>query len=127
MFDSQSAPSGLFTSLRKLLDTGLATLQNRAELLSVEFREEKDHALELVIWLTMVLFFAIMAVLLLSATIIFVFREDLRIYAAAGLTLIYLVGAIWSFLGVRTRLKSRPLPFSATVEEIRKDREWLLK
>jgi len=127
MFDSQPASSGLFTSLRKLLDTGLATLQNRAELLSVEFKEEKDHAIELGIWLTMVLFFSIMALIVLTATIILLFPQDLRVYAAGAITLLYLIGAVWSFLGLRSRLKSRPLPFSATVEEIKKDREWLHK
>jgi uncharacterized membrane protein YqjE len=127
MFDSQSASPGLFTSLRKLLDTGLAALQTRAELLSVEFKEEKDHAAEMLIWLMMVVFFAIMAALLLSATIIVLFPEGLRVYAAGGLTLIYFAGAIWSFAGLRTRLKNRPIPFSATVEEFKKDREWLLK
>ena len=127
MFDSQPGSSGFFTSLRKILDSGLATLQTRAELLSVEFKEEKDHALELMTWLMMLLFFGIMAVLVLSATIILLFREDLRVYAAIGLALLYLAGAIWSLMGLRKRLKERPMPFSATVEEIRKDREWLVK
>ena len=93
----------------------------------MEFKEEKDHALELMTWLMMLLFFGIMAVLVLSATIILLFREDLRVYAAIGLALLYLAGAIWSLMGLRKRLKERPMPFSATVEEIRKDREWLVK
>ena len=50
MPESETAGNGLLSSLRKLLDTGLATVQNRAELLAVEFQEEKDHAIELIMW-----------------------------------------------------------------------------
>ena len=127
MFDSQTAGPGLLTSLRKLLDTGLAAVQNRAELLAVEFQEEKDHAIELIIWVMALLCFAIMTLLLLSAAIILVFPEHLRAYAAGGLAVIYLAGGVWSFFRLRSRLKNRPIPFSATVDEIKKDREWLVK
>ena len=71
--------------------------------------------------------FALMTLLILSVTIILIFPADLCAYAAGGLALIYLSGAIWSFVQLRTRLKNRPIPFSATIEEIKKDREWLLK
>jgi len=127
MFDSQPASPGLFTSLRKLLDTGLGILQNRAELLVVEFQEEKDNAIGLTIWLMAALFFAIMTVIVLTVTIVLIFPEELRVYAAGGFALIYLIGAVWALLGLKTRLKNRPLPFSATLDEIKKDREWLLK
>jgi len=127
MPESETAGNGLFSSLRKLLDTGLATVQNRAELLAVEFQEEKDHAIELILWLMALLCFALMTLLILSVTIILIFPADLRAYAAGGLALIYLSGAIWSFVQLRTRLKNRTIPFSATIEEIKKDREWLLK
>ena len=127
MFDSEPASPGLLSSLRRLLDTGLAALQNRAELLAVEFKEEKDHAIELVLWVMAVLVFAIMTLVVLTATLILIFAQELRVYVAGVLTLLYLAGAIWAFLGLRTRLKNRSLPFSATVEEIKKDREWLLK
>ena len=127
MFNSEPASSSLTTSLRKLIDTGLAALQNRAELLSVEFQEEKDAVIETVMWVTALLFFAIMAVIVLTATIILIFPQDLRVYVAGVLALLYLAGAVWAFLGLRTRLKNRSIPFSASVQEIRKDREWLLK
>jgi len=127
MFESETAGNGLLSSLRKLLDTGLATVQNRVELLAVEFKEEKDHAIELIIWVMALLCFALMTLLILSVTIILVFPEQLRAYAAGGLALIYLAGAVWSFLQLRTRLKNRPIPFSSTIEEIKKDREWLTK
>jgi len=127
MFDSEPASPGLFTSLRKLLDTSLGVLQNRAELLAVEFQEEKDRAAELFIWAVAVLFFAIMSVLVVTATIIFLFPESSRVYAAGGLAVIYLAGAVWAALGLKARLKQPAIPFASTVAEIKKDREWLLK
>jgi len=127
MFNSEPASPGLLNSVRKLLDTGLATLQTRAELVAVEFKEEKDHALELMLWATVVFFFAIMAGIVLTATVIIAFPENKRVYVAGVFALLYLVGAVWAFLGLRTRLKRQPFPFSATVDEIKRDREWLIK
>jgi len=127
MFNSEPASPGLLTSVRKLLDTGLATVQNRAELAAVEFKEEKDHALELMLWATVVFFFAVMTGIVLTATIIFAFPEDRRIYVAGVFAVLYLAGGVWAFLGLRTRLNKQPVPFSATVDEIKKDREWLTK
>ena len=127
MVDSEPASPGLFSSLRKLLDTGLATLQNRAELLAVEFQEEKDNVIQLAMWVAALLFFSIMAVIVFTATIILIFPEELRVYVAGALTVLYLLGALWAFLGVRARLKHRAIPFSATVDEIKKDREWLVR
>jgi len=122
-----SEPAGLFGSARNLIDTGLAAVQNRAELLSVEFKEEKDHILEVGFWLTFALFFGIMTVLVLTATVILLFSEEYRIYAAGAFCIVYLAGTIWAILGLRKRLQSRPVPFAATVEELKKDREWLLR
>ncbi len=127
MLNSEPASARVLASLRRLLRTALGAAQNRAELLAVEFQEEKDQAIEVIIWLMAVLFFAVMAVLVLTATVILLFREEKRIYVTGGLAFIYLLGAFWSFLGLRTRMKHRPIPFSASVEELKKDREWLLK
>src|SRR5437588_11365990 len=105
MLDSEPASAlGLLTSLRKLLDTGLASLQNRAELLVVEFHEEKDHAVELLLWVIAVLFFASMTGLAFTATIILLFPEGKpRALVAGGLSILYLIGGLWASLGLRAR------------------------
>ena len=127
MHNSEPASPGLLPSLRTLLDTGLTLLQNRAELLAVEFQEEKDNVIAVAIWVVAALFFAMMTVLVLTATIVLLFPDELRVYAAGGLGILYLIGAVWSITSLKSRLKHRPLPFSATLEEMKKDREWLLK
>ena len=116
---------GLFDSARRLLDNALGAFYNRVELLAVEFKEEKTNVVELFICVAATLFFAMMTVIVLTATIILLFSEEWRIYAAGGFCVIYLSGAISSFLWLKSRLKQGGLPFSESLNELKKDREWL--
>ena len=116
---------GLFDSARRLLDNALGAFYNRVELLAVEFKEEKTNVVELFICVAATLFFAMMTVIVLTATVILLFREEWRIYAAGGFCLVYFIGAICSFLWLKSRLKQGGLPFSESINELKKDREWL--
>ena len=116
---------GLFDSARRLLDYAFGAFYNRVELLAVEFKEEKTNVVELFICVAATLFFAMMTVIVLTATVILLFREEWRIYAAGGFCVIYFIGAIWSFLWLKSRLKQGGLPFSESINELKKDREWL--
>jgi uncharacterized membrane protein YqjE len=122
-FDHQSP--GLFDSGRRLLDHALGALSNRVELLAVEFKEEKTNVVELFICIAAALFFAMMTVIVLTATIVLLFPESSRVYAAGGFCFVYLVGAIWSFLRLKSRLKQSGLPFAESINELKKDRQWL--
>src|SRR2546428_13956933 len=73
---------GLFDSARRLLDHAFGAFSNRVELLAVEFKEEKTNVVELFICVAATLFFAMMTVIVLTATVILLFREEWRIYAA---------------------------------------------
>jgi uncharacterized membrane protein YqjE len=53
------------------------------------------------------------------------FDGERRLYAAGGFCVLYLAGAVGAFLKVKSRLRETSLPFSDTIEEMRKDREWL--
>lgn len=117
--------TGFTHSVRRLLDTGLGILQNRIELFAVEVREEKTHIVELFLWLSLALFLGMMAVVVLTATIILLFNEEKRVYVAGAFCLLYFAGAVWGFLGLRARLKESGLPFAETINEVKKDREWL--
>src|SRR3954468_22587409 len=120
----QDSP-GLFDSGRRLLDHALGAFSNRVELLAIEFKEEKTNVVELFICVAAALFFAMMTVIVLTATVILLFPEEWRGYAAGGFCAVYLIGAIWSFLQLRTRLKQSGVPFAETINELKKDREWL--
>ncbi len=115
----------MFHLLRKVMRTGWDTIQNRGELFLVELQEEKNNAIELFIWAGAVCFLAVMFLVVLTATIILIFPDDLRVYAAGGFCVLYLAGAILALLNLKALVRTAALPFSETVAEVRKDREWL--
>lgn len=116
--------SGIAASLARALDTALATVQNRLELFSVELREEKYRLVELLVLAGGILALALMALALLTFTIVFVLPEEARVMALIGLTLIYAVAIGLGIRTLRARLKSW-VPFSGTLGELQKDRACL--
>lgn len=120
-----SKPPGMFHLLRKVMGTGWDAIQNRGELFLVELQEEKNRAIELFIWAGAVCFLAVMFLVVLTATIILIFPDDLRVYAAGGFSVLYLAGAILALLNLKALVRTAALPFSETIAEVRKDREWL--
>ncbi len=122
---SNDHPPGLGSSARRLADNALAAVQTRVELFALELREEKTSAIELLIWVCTALFFAMMAVIVVTASVILLFPAEGRVYAAAGFAFIYTLAAIWAFTRLRNRLKHQEPPFAETINEFRKDREWL--
>lgn len=103
----------------------VSALQNRAELLAVELREENLRVVELFIWGLAACFLGMMFLIVGTFAVIWVFPEDKRIYAALGFCVIYLVAAVLAVLNLRALAKSASTPFSDSVDEIKKDVEWL--
>jgi uncharacterized membrane protein YqjE len=116
-------PPGPLRLIRKLSATGLGALQNRAELLAVEWQEERSRLAELLVWTVGLLFLGIMGAILLTAILIFLFPAELRLYAAAGFALLYLAGAAVAWFNLRSLLRQEP--FSETIGQVKKDRLWL--
>src|SRR5215831_14687328 len=108
MTESNHKPPGWSTLLRTLASTVLGTLENRGELLSVEWQEERLRMAELLVRGVAFLFMAMMVVMLLTATIIFLFPEGARLYAAAGFILLYLLGAVVAGFGLRSVILEQP-------------------
>ncbi len=123
MSETNNHSPGLGTLLGRLTRTGVGALQNRVELLALEWREERLRMTEMMAWTVALLFLAMLGMLLLTATIIFLFPSEWRIYDAAGFTLFYLGGAVGAWFGLRKILKHEP--FEATIDELKKDRAWL--
>lgn len=118
-------PPSLLSLLRKAALTGLGALQNRGELFLVELQEEKNRVVELFIWVAAVCFGGIMFMGVLTATIILLVPRDSRVYAAGGFALFYLVVTILALLNLKALVKKAALPFSSTVDEVKRDQEWL--
>lgn len=116
---------GIFASLRRLGDAGLALLQNRVELFAVDLEEQKVRLTRLLVLVAVAVFFANTALLVITATIIFMVSEAARAPVMIGLSVLYLLAAVVAFLVLRKELKDAPPPFEGTVNEIKKDRQWL--
>jgi uncharacterized membrane protein YqjE len=125
MAEGGANPPSLPELGRKLLLTGFSALHNRGELLQVELQEEKNRVIELFIWAGAVCILGMMFLLVLTATIVLLFREDLRVYAAGGFSLLYLTGAVLALLNLKAHVKNAALPLADTMAEVKKDREWL--
>jgi uncharacterized membrane protein YqjE len=123
MRDHEEQGPGPTVLLRKLAQTGLGALRNRGELLLVELQEEKERLVAAFVWTAALLFSGFMGVMLLTATVIFLFPEAYRLWAAGGFAVLYLGGAVASVFIVKGLLKETP--FAETIEQVRKDGEWL--
>src|SRR5215813_82371 len=123
MLDTDQQPPGLLTAAARLARIGLAAAQNRVELFALEWGEERILMMGVLVWATAFVLMGVLTVLLFTVTIIFLFPQDLRIYAVVGFALLYLVGAIATGLGLRNVVKREPFPES--LAQIKKDRAWL--
>jgi len=108
---------------RRTAATIVGALQNRAELFVVEFEEENDRVLKMVLFGVGSLFFLGMAILLLTGTIIFMVPEEYRVYAAGGFSALYLIGGIAAALTVKSLVKKAP--FAESLKQLKKDAEIL--
>ena len=115
----------MFAPARRLLDTALAAAQNRLELLSVELKEERVRLVELLLWTAAAVFFAVMALTVLTFAVVFLFWESARGYVLVALGLIYSTAALWSFVKLRNKLKNEAAPFAESLSELKKDRACL--
>jgi uncharacterized membrane protein YqjE len=108
---------------RRTLGTIVGALENRAELFTVEFQEENDRLLKMVIYAIAALMLAMMGLLLVTGTVIFLMPEQYRVYAAGGFALLYLGGAGAAVLTIKSLVKKAP--FSESLKQIKKDAELL--
>lgn len=129
MAEADQPSRGLFGSLAGMFDTLLATVQNRLELFAVELQEEKCRLIEALVWAAAVIFLAIMAVTMLTLTVVFwagiILGEEALFWTLGGFTLLYVTVAYGAFRALKQRLCKRPLPFAETIAELKKDRECL--
>lgn len=123
MAENNDHVPGFITLLRKIGKTGLGAIQNRGELLAVEWREENARLTEILVWAFGLAFLAMCGLLLLTATIILLFAPEQRIYAFAGFTVLYLAGALAAWFNVKSLLKHEP--FNESLTQLRKDSVWL--
>ena len=124
MSEATETKPGVWASLKRILDTLLATAQNRVELFAVELEEEKCRLVEAILCAAAVAAFGMMALTLVTLTVVILFWENARLAALVGLSVLYLVGTALAWRALQSRLKARSA-FTGTLDELKKDRACL--
>ena len=117
--------SGWTAATRRLTSNAVGAVQNRMELFALELREEKNQAVGVLIWVSAAVLCGLMGLVAITATVILFVPENKRAYAAGGFAILYLALAAFAFIKARGRMRDETPPFSATIDEFRKDHEWL--
>jgi uncharacterized membrane protein YqjE len=125
MDEPRESSAGLLDSLRRLVDTGLGLAQGRLELLSVELQQEKHRFVELLVWTFLAVALGLVAVIVVSFTIVVLFWESARVPVLVVLGALYIAATIWAISRLRRLLRSGRRPLHDTIEEFKKDRACL--
>jgi uncharacterized membrane protein YqjE len=123
MAEENGHKPGLAQLVSSLARAGVGMVHNRGELLALEWQEEKARQVELLFFACLLSFMGFVGLSLLTAIVIFLFPEDLRLYVAGMFALLYLSGATWAGFTIKSLLKRAP--FSESLEQLNKDRAWL--
>lgn len=115
--------SGLLGSVRGLADGLLGSLHDRVELLTIELHEEKNRLIQIFIWISSIVFLAMLAVVFASLLVVVLFWETARVQVVSSLAVLYVGGFVAVVIGFRRYLKRQPRPFAATLQELQLDRE----
>lgn len=101
----------------------MGALLNRGELFAVEWQEERQRLMEMMACTVGWLFFAVMGMVLLTATIVLLVPQDARLYVIGGFTLLYFAAAVWVWFMLRKLVRQQA--FTESLGQIRKDTECL--
>lgn len=124
MADDSNPSSGSLSSAKRLLATGVAAVQTRLELFLVEIEEEKHRLVELFVWILIAVSLGLITLLLATFTIIYLFWERAPLTVLIVLGVVYAAATLLAYKTVQARIRSRSA-FSATLDEIKKDRACL--
>lgn len=120
-----SPDSGLLATLRRLAATAVALLQTRLELIAAELDEERNRLIRLLLLSVIAGFFLAIGVVTLTIFIILLAWDAHGLLAAGLLTALYLGIGIAVALSVRKLANVPSRLFSASLAELRKDRDEL--
>lgn len=125
MADAPPKSGGVGSRVRHVLRTVVEAAHNRIELFALELREERLRFLTLVAWVGGVMFLVLLAAGTITVAVILLFDESFRPWAAGVLGLLYLGGAFAGYRGLRGWMQRQPVPFADTLEQLKKDEQWL--
>jgi len=118
---------GFMSTLRALGDALLASVHDRVELFSLELQEEKFRLIRILLWVGAAFFAGLMALLLGSLTLVYLFWDSARLAVLGGLTAFYAVTFLTLVLTLRRFLARQLRPFAGTLQELAADRACIRK
>ncbi len=102
--------------------TLVAILATRLELFAIELNEEKGDLIRLLVWVAAAMFFGVLAIIVLTFLLILLFwPTEWRYWAFAVILIIYGGISLYCVRRVVARLTHGPVPFQASLDELRKD------
>ena len=117
--------TGILQSLRNLATTLVALLQNRLELLATDLEEERIRLLQLLFWAAAALFFFALGVLMITVLVALLVWESHRLAGIVVLAVVFLAIGAGLAIVVRNRMNLRSRLFSASLDELAKDKDRL--
>jgi uncharacterized membrane protein YqjE len=126
MTDKTSASSkGLFESITALTSTLVAIVHTRLELLSTDLEEDRERLMSLVTLSLVALFSLLIAVVLITITLIVAFWDSYRVLVLASIAGVFLIVGVSTCLAAIRQAKNKPKMFVASLLELIKDRQHL--
>nr|ACP17941.1 hypothetical protein [Pseudomonas nitroreducens] len=126
MSDGMDADKANSPSLRRLGAAFLGLVHGHFELLGIELQEQKTQTVQILLLAGLALVFALLMLIGLSTLILLLFWDSYRLQAAVGLCLFYIAGGALCAWRLFQLLSDESSPFSATLDELARDRERLL-
>lgn len=120
-------PLGIFDSLRQMLGTFVGIAHTRIELLGTEVEEQVARLTSMLLWTIVSLFLVFTTVVLAAVAVLVAFWDSNRILVAVLLAAVFAIAALLAFLRARAVATGRPKLFQATLEELAKDSERLVR
>ncbi|KFX67881.1 membrane protein [Pseudomonas taeanensis MS-3] len=113
-------------SPRRFAAAFMGLLQGHVALFGEELKEQQSNALRLFVLSSLSLMFGLLLLIGLSAAVLISFWDSHRVAVITALCGFYGLGFLVSLGFLLLRLRTAPAPFSASLEELARDREQLL-
>ncbi|WP_312931520.1 phage holin family protein [Pseudomonas sp.] len=104
----------------------LGLLHSHVELLGIELQEQKARSLRLLLFAGFALVFGLLLLSALSGLLLVLVWDTYRLAGIIGLCVFYALAAVFCAMRLKSAVFDESSPFSATLEELAKDRERLL-
>ncbi|MCY1288119.1 putative Actinobacterial Holin-X, holin superfamily III [compost metagenome] len=124
---TEARPRGDGPSPRRLGAALLGLLHSHVELFGIELQEQKARSVRLLLLAGFALIFGLLLIVGLSSLLIVALWDTpYRLPAMLGLCLFYAAATLYCAIRLHAAVDDETSPFSATLEELARDRERLL-